>query len=184
MRCLPGVSLNEQLSDVQHQRPSPLQGTGFESSSQSLPVLSDWEHRAGGEGKEEAVPVNGIPAGLYIKSFQDTQNASFTSQTSHSKQNRLFGWHDSPAEVRDNGIPCLLRPTLVLPMHQQPSCPGQAPWWVNALLGLSPSQPRPREYPGIASWHRPSFLCCFLGKLQWLILYSCSSTVGFFIFSF
>lgn len=45
----------------------------------------------GGEGKEEAVPVNGIPAGLYIKSFQDTQNASFTSQTSHSKQNRLFG---------------------------------------------------------------------------------------------
>lgn len=160
MRCLPGVSLNEQLSDVQHQWPSPLQGTGFESSSQSLPVLSESTGQ-GGEGKEEAVPVNGIPAGLYIKSFQDTQNASFTSQTSHLKQNRLFGWHDSPAEVRDNGIPCLLSLTRVLPMHRQPSGPGQAPWWANALLGLCPSQPRSRKYPGIASWHRPSFLYCF-----------------------
>lgn len=39
----------------------------------------------GGKGKEEAVPVNGIPAGLYIKSFQDTQDASFTIWTSYSK---------------------------------------------------------------------------------------------------
>lgn len=40
----------------------------------------EWE-----KGKEEAVPVNGIPAGLYIKSFQDTQNALFTSWMPYSK---------------------------------------------------------------------------------------------------
>lgn len=37
------------------------------------------------QGKEETVPVNGIPAGLDIKSFQETRNALFTSQTSHAE---------------------------------------------------------------------------------------------------
>lgn len=82
------------------------------SSSQSLPALSDWNNGEGGERKEEAVSVNGIPAGLYMKSFQDTQNASFRSIGRHilNKTNYLVDIYN-PAEVCDNGAPCLLRQT-------------------------------------------------------------------------
>lgn len=77
----------------------------------------------------------------------------------------------SPAEVRDNGAPCL----LPSPRAKRPC---QALWWKHGA--------RPNAVAGRAPWHhilaRTIFFTSLLGKLQWLISYSSSSTVGSFFF--
>lgn len=75
----------------------------------------------------------------------------------------------NPAEVCDNGAPCLLRQTHAFSLQRVAERPSPAPAAeectpIPCLLLPPPAQPgEPSlwEYPGITSWQEPSFLCCF-----------------------
>lgn len=96
----------------------------------------------------------------------------------------------NPAEVRDNGAPCLLRQIHAFSLQQAANWPSPAsaeeectpiPQRFLTLPDHS-GEPSPWEYPGITFLARTITFMLLLGKLQWLILYSRSSTVGFFFF--
>lgn len=75
----------------------------------------------------------------------------------------------NPAEVCDNGAPCLLRQTHAFSLQQAAKRPSPVPAVEECTpipcLFLSPPacpvEPSPWEYPGLTSWKEPSFLCCF-----------------------
>lgn len=69
----------------------------------------------------------------------------------------------NPAEVCDNGAPCLQRQAHAFSLQRAAKRPSPAPAAEERvpIPCLFLSQPSPWEYPGITSWQEPSFLCCF-----------------------
>lgn len=75
----------------------------------------------------------------------------------------------SPAEVCDNGAPCLQRQTHAFSPQRAAKRPSPASVAEECApipcrfpsLPAYPGKPSPWEYPGINPWWGPSFLCCF-----------------------
>lgn len=102
-----------------------------------------------------------------------------------NKTNYLVDIHN-PGEVCDNGAPCLLGQTRAFSPQRAAKRPWPAPAAEECTpipcLSLPACPPRPAK-PVRIPWHnflaRTIIFMLLLGKLQWLILYSCSSMFGF-----
>lgn len=107
-----------------------------------------------------------------------------------NKTNYLVDIHN-PAEVCDNGAPCLLGQTQAFSPQRAAKRPQPAPAAEECApipcLSL-PACPARRAKPVRIPWHnflaRIIIFMLLLGKLQWLILYSRSSMIGFSKFFF